>query len=114
MKLLLREYNVTPIKEKRDSVTVQLEGDKVLYNDRVIEDKTKIDAFVSFINENKEAIVKLNEQHISNYKGGRQKAINIIFDGDEKVYNITGNTNVVESAGLYSLIKAKLGEVIKE
>ena len=111
MKLLLREYNVTPIKEKRDSVTVQLEGDKVLYNDRVIEDKAKIDAFVSFINENKEVIIKLNEP---NYKGGRQKAINIIFDGDEKIYSIIGNTNVVESAGLYSLIKAKLGEVIKE
>lgn len=115
MKLVLREYNVTPIKEKRDEVCVELKDNKVTVytDDRVIEDNNKIDPFIEFIKGIKENIIKLNEERIQNYKGGRQKAINIQFD-DEKVYNIVGNTNVVESATLYSLIKAKLGEVIKE
>ena len=115
MKLVLREYNVTPIKEKRDEVCVELKDNKVIVytDDRVIEDNNKIDPFIEFIKGIKENIIKLNEERIQNYKGGRQKAINIQFD-DEKVYNIVGNTNVVESATLYSLIKAKLGEVIKE
>lgn len=115
MKLVLREYNVTPIKEKRDEVCVELKDNKVTVytDDRVIEDNNKIDPFIEFIKGIKENIIKLNEERIQNYKGGRQKAINIQFD-DEKVYSVIGNTPIEESVKMYEAIKEKLGEIIKE
>ena len=115
MKLVLREYNVTPIKEKRDEVCVELKDNKVTVytDDRVIEDNNKIDPFIEFIKGIKENIIKLNEERIQNYKGGRQKSINIQFD-DEKVYSVIGNTPIEESVKMYEAIKEKLGEIIKE
>lgn len=116
MRLILREYNVTPIKEKRDEVCVELKDNKVTVytDDRVIEDNNKIDPVIEFIKGIKENIIKLNEERIQNYKGGRQKAINIQFDDDEKVYSVIGNTPSEESIKMYESIKEKLGEIIKE
>ena len=115
MRLVLREYNVTPIKEKRDEVCVELKDNKVtVYTDnRVVEDSSKIDPFIEFINGIKEDVIKLNEERVSSYKGGRHENINIQFDGDERIYLVIGCTPSEESAKMYKLIREKLGEVIK-
>ena len=79
MKIILKEYNVVPNMEERNELNIEIVDDRILYNNQIINGDNKLEHIINLINEYKEDIVKLNNDKIGNFKGGRQKLMNIQF-----------------------------------
>lgn len=114
MKIILKEYNVVPNMEERNELNIEIIDDRILYNNQIINGDNKLEHIINLINEYKEDIVKLNNDKIGNFKGGRQKLMNIQFYDDNRIYTIIGNTPSIESANLYNIIKEKLLSIVEE
>ena len=113
MKFKLSEYNVVPNVEERNAFCIQLIDDYLLYNKQKITDNNKIDEIKNMFMQYKDEVIKLNKEHISNYKGGRQKILSIQYE-EGNVLRINGNTPSIEMANLYSDLKNKLISIIEQ
>lgn len=110
MKFSLSEYNVTPNLEERDAFSISL-NDDLKYNGQVVGDETKKAAAIEALEKYKSDIIRLSAEPAENYKGGRQKGLVVLFDGDEKKYRLIGNTDLKEMANLYNQIKTELTQI---
>ena len=113
MKFRLSEYNVVPDPEKRDAVEIQLVDSKLLYNGQQIEDNDKIVAISNFLMNHKDDIVSLNQEKVDNYKGGRQRVLNVQFEDTDWLW-VIGNTPSEAMANLYSELRSELINIIEQ
>ena len=112
MKIYLYEYNITPNIENRNILLINVEEEKVTYNDKIIEDDSLIEELNEIIDNYKESLLKFNEIPHTNYKGGRQRSLKVNVDGN--VIALIGNTDNNEIANFYNEFKEKIITVIEK
>ena len=113
MKIKLMEYNVTPNIDDRNEFNIIVDNEFIMYENQKITDVNKINEIINLLTEYKDIVIKLNNEGISNFKGGRQKFIKIKYE-DSEFLEIVGNTPSVEMSNLYSEIKEKIINIIEK
>lgn len=113
MKLTLKEYNVTPIKQERNELIIIVSEDGIKINNENINNNVqdKRNQLEEFIKNNNEEIISITKRKASNYKGGHQKMITIVYNGQK--FLIIGNTPDAETQELYEKVKETILSIIK-
>ena len=110
-KIHIREYNVTPIKENRDELTIIIDENSVNYNNQIIKNTQIISEIIEIFNQNFDNIKCISDKKLENSKGGRQKSITIL--NNDKKYILIGNTSDKESIELYIALKNQVFTKLK-
>lgn len=112
MKLCIYEYNITPNVENRNELLINVEEDKVTYNDKVIENGELIAELNQIVENNKPTLLDFNEIQHSNYKGGRQRSLKVEVDGVS--IKLIGNTDNNQIANFYNDFKEEIINVVSK
>ena len=112
MKIYLYEYNVTPNIENRNILLINVEDDKVTFNDKVIENSKLIEELEEIVANNKNSLLAYNEIPHTNFKGGRQRNLKVNVDDIE--VKLIGNTENNEIANFYNDFKEQIITAIEK
>lgn len=107
----IMEYTVS--KDNSESTTYLITNTQIQINGEEIKDdlRNKISKIRNILISKAKEIETISNSVQSNYKGGRQKTMNIEFN--EKKYRIIGNTSNEEAAKLYNEITDKIQKIIE-
>ena len=114
MEFELNEYNVRPSSVgDKECILIVYEDGVLYYNNKVVDDKNKIDAICNLIKGYKDEIIRLDAKKAQNYLGGHQQIFRVEFEEDE-YSSIVGNTSDKEVADFYSKIKNEIINIIEQ
>ena len=112
MKVILYEYNVTPIIEKKDVLSIKIEDCKITYNGKQYESIEKENEVNNLLLSCKEKLLKLKNIEYSSYKGGRQEELRICYEADNKETVLMGNTSNAEISKFYNDFKNRVISIL--